>query len=156
MKSLLSVRSLRFLLAGGLNTLFSLAVYITLAVTALPTWAILIIATSLGIAFNFTTTGGFVFRDLGIGRLPRFVLTYLGVLFTYWTLIDRLSPIVGGRARAMLMVVGPVAVITYVVQKQFVFAQKSDRVSECKAIAGPPWNPDAQSGISAPNGGHRA
>jgi putative flippase GtrA len=115
----------RFLLAGAANSAFGFAVYSALALTTLPTWLVLTISTSLGLAFNFLTTGGFVFRDLGPGRAPRFVLTYLVVLALYWTLINRLSPLAGGRIGAMAIVILPMAALTYVLQSRFVFRKPS-------------------------------
>ena len=49
-------RFLRFLLAGGLNTLFGFAVYSLFALSDLSTWMVLIASNLAGIAFNFVTT----------------------------------------------------------------------------------------------------
>ena len=111
----------RFILAGGVNTAFGLAAYTALALTSLQTWAVVVISNLLGLAFNSMTTGGLVFRDMGLARAPRFVLCYAMVLLGYWFLIDRLSPIVGGRIQAMAIVVLPMTAITYLVQSRFVF-----------------------------------
>ena len=115
---------MRFLFAGGLNTLFGTAVYSLLALTALPTWAILAATNAAGLGFNFLTTGGLVFRDLGLARLPRFILVYGLVVALYWVLIDRLSPFAGGRVGAMLIVVLPMTALTYILQARLVFAPR--------------------------------
>lgn len=121
MKALFESRFVRYLFAGALNTAFGLIVYSVLAATALPTLAVLILSNCAGVAFNFVTTGGMVFRDLGPARLPRFVLTYGLVVLIYWLLISRLSPLVGGRLVAMLIVVAPMTLFTYFLQARFVF-----------------------------------
>lgn len=121
MTKLFSSRIFRFLVAGGLNTLFGLVVYTVLALTKLPTWAVLVATNAVGVVFNFITTGGLVFRDLGLARIPRFILCYAGVVLTYWLLIDRLSPLAGGRIGAMMIVILPMTVATYFVQSRFVF-----------------------------------
>lgn len=121
MKALFESRLVRYLFAGALNTAFGLIVYSALAATALPTLAVLILSNSAGIAFNFVTTGGMVFRDLGPARLPRFILCYGLVVLLYWLLISQLSPLVGGRLVAMLIIVGPMTAFTYLLQSRFVF-----------------------------------
>lgn len=121
MKALLSHTVGRFLLAGAVNTLFGLVVYSALALTSLPTWAVLVLTNLLGIGFNFITTGGLVFRDLDLGRLPRFVLSYGLVVLIYWIVIKALSPVTGGRIGAMAVVIVPMTVLTYLLQSRFVF-----------------------------------
>ena len=121
MRALLSHTLVRFLLAGGVNTLFGLIVYSALALTALPTWAVLVLTNLAGLLFNFMTTGGLVFRDLGLGRLPRFVLCYGLVVLIYWLAIKALSPIAGGRIAAMAVVIVPMTALTYLLQSRFVF-----------------------------------
>jgi putative flippase GtrA len=112
----------RFLIAGGVNTLFGLTVYSAFAlIHALPTWVVLVITTVLGIIFNFLTTGGLVFRDMGLARIPRFVLCYAVMTPLYAVLIDRLAPFTGGRICAMAIVVIPMTVLNYLLQSRFVF-----------------------------------
>ena len=112
----------RFLVAGGVNSAFGLIVYSALAlIHALPTLAVLVITNMLGVVFNFLTTGGLVFRDMGLSRIPRFVLCYVVVVLIYAVLIDRLAPFAGGRIGAMAIVVVPMTVFTYLVQSRFVF-----------------------------------
>lgn len=121
MKALLSHTLVRFVLAGGVNTVFGLVVYSALALTPLPTWAILVLTNLAGLVFNFMTTGGLVFRDLGLARLPRFVLCYGLVVLLYWVAIKALSPITGGRIGAMAVVIVPMVAFTYLLQSRFVF-----------------------------------
>ena len=117
----MSNRLVRFLFVGGLNTLFGFAVYSLLALSALSTWMVLIASNLAGIAFNFLTTGGLVFRDMSLSRVPRFLISY-GVIFViYLVLIQWLSPICGGRIWAMTIIVLPMAVLTYILQSWFVF-----------------------------------
>lgn len=121
MMALFESRFVRYLFAGALNTGFGLIVYSALAATTLPTLAVLVLSNCAGVAFNFFTTGGMVFRDLGVARLPRFILTYGLVVLIDWLLISRLSPLVGGRLIAMLIIVAPMTGFTYVLQSRFVF-----------------------------------
>ncbi|GGF58982.1 hypothetical protein GCM10007301_18360 [Azorhizobium oxalatiphilum] len=118
-------RIVRYVVVGGLNTLFGFAVYAVLALTSLPTWLILILANVAAISFNFATTGGIVFRDLKAQRIPRFLITYGIIFLTYLTLIEGLSPLVGGRIVAMAIVVLPVSALNYGLQMLFVFNRGS-------------------------------
>jgi putative flippase GtrA len=71
---------LRFLLAGGLNTLFGWVIYALSVHFGAPPWLALIISTLTGIAFNFFSLGGYAFRDLAMQRLPRYLTAY-GLLY---------------------------------------------------------------------------
>ena len=111
----------KFLLVGGLNTLFGFVAYSLLALTNLPTWAVLIASNIAGMVFNFFTTGGLVFRDLGANRMPRFILCYVLVFLIYLGLLQSFSSILGGRISTMAIIVLPMAALTYFIQSRFVF-----------------------------------
>ena len=117
-------RLIRYLLAGGLNTLFGFAVFGALAWTGWPTWACLLAGNLAGTAFNFLTLGGYVFRDLHHRHLPRFVAVYcliyllnLGLLvIAQFMAIDRLI--------AQLCLLIPMAVMSYVLMSRLVFKSR--------------------------------
>lgn len=69
----------RFVVVGILNTAFGYAVYSIFIIMNLPPWRALLIATCLGIAFNFFTFGRWVFKSSAVRLVPRFVLTYGGM-----------------------------------------------------------------------------
>jgi putative flippase GtrA len=121
---------IRFLLVGGLNTFFGLAAFGLLALTELPTWAVLIGSNLAGLAFNFFTTGGLVFRDLELRRLPAFTLSYVGIFFMYLVGLKYLTPIMGNRVFAMAILAGPMAIFTYFVQSRLVFRSSPKRAEE--------------------------
>lgn len=91
MSSRLDIRRFRrffvFLMVGALNTLFGFLAYALFIVLRSPTWLALIGGNVAGMAFNFFTTGHFVFSDLSARRLPRFVAFYLLVYFANLELI---------------------------------------------------------------------
>ena len=121
MSTIISNRFGRFLLVGGLNTLFGFAIFSILVLTDLSTWLVLIASNIAGIAFNFVTTGGLVFRDMSLSRIPRFLICYGVIFLFYLMLIELLSPLAGGRIWAMAIIVIPMAVLTYFIQSWFVF-----------------------------------
>ncbi|WP_343669808.1 GtrA family protein [Paraburkholderia heleia] len=125
-----SPRFVRFLVVGGLNTALGYGVYVLLALTLThsPTWAILILTNVVTISLNFFTTGGLVFRDIRISRLPTFLVVYGLIVFLYSVLIGWLSPVVGGRIQAMTLIVLPMSALTYLLQSRVVF-RRPDQAS---------------------------
>lgn len=112
---------LRFLLVGGLNTAFGYSVF------ALMTWfgfsppIAIGASTVLGILFNFQSTGRLVFGQARRSLLWRFVAAYavvygLNVMVLKALVLAGLGPYV---ANALLIL--PLAIVAYLLQKKFVF-----------------------------------
>ena len=120
----MSHRFVKFLGVGGLNTLFGFAVYALFALTELSTFMVLLVSNIAGITFNFFTTGGFVFRDLGLARVPRFLISYGAIFVINLKLLEWLAPLYGGRIWAMAIIVLPMALLSYFIQAWFVFGDK--------------------------------
>lgn len=116
-----SVRFVKFLIVGGLNALFGFTIYGLLAITALPTWLVLLLATLLGIVFNFFTTGGLVFKSLNITKVPAFIICYGIVFLLNLGLLYWLTPIFDSRIWAMALIIAPMSVLTYFMQSRLVF-----------------------------------
>lgn len=115
-------RGVRFFVMGGLNTLFGFLTY-SLAIWLWgEIWLALLISNVTGVACNFLTMGGVVFRDLGFARLPRFVLVYLGVYLVNWGGIVLLMAFVGAsKILAQAGLVVPMALMSYVLLSNYVF-----------------------------------
>ena len=118
---LMSHRFVKFLCVGGFNTLFGFGVYTLFALTELSTVIVLIVSNIASITFNFFTTGGLVFRDLGLARVPRFLMSYAVIFVINLKLIEWLAPLYGGRIWAMAIIVLPMAILSYLIQAWFVF-----------------------------------
>jgi len=119
------VRGIRFLLVGGLNSLFGFAVFSLLAYLGAHTWQALLGSNLAGILFNFFTIGGVVFRDLGLSRAPRFALAYLCIYLVNLESIRWLSSQVQmHQITAQALLTAPMAIISYVVMSRFVFFRK--------------------------------
>jgi putative flippase GtrA len=111
----------RFLAVGGLNTLFGYGVFSLLVLAGLAPGVALLVATVLGVLFNYFTTGKIVFSAQGLGRLPWFAavygLTFLANLWSLKALISAgLSPLL---AQAILLPV--MVVVTFILNKFLVF-----------------------------------
>ena len=114
-------RPLRFLLAGGLNTLFGFAIFGALVWTGWPTWACLLAGNLAGTAFNFLTLGGYVFRDLHHRRLPRFLAVYGMVYLLNLGLLAMAQRMAFDRLLAQFCLLIPMAAISYVLMSRMVF-----------------------------------
>jgi putative flippase GtrA len=115
------IRFVKFLGVGGLNTLFGFVVYAFFALSDLSTLIVLVASNLAAMVFNFFTTGGLVFRDLSLNKIPRFIISYGIILLINLELIETLSPFFGGRIWAMAIIVLPMALLSYFIQTVFVF-----------------------------------
>ena len=114
-------RFMRFLIVGGLNTLFGLGAYSLLVYLKLPLWLALLGGNLSGIAFNFFSTGGLVFRDLSTRRIPRFVLAYLIVYSVNLALLHAASGMLQKPLLAQVVLTIPMAILSYVLMSRWVF-----------------------------------
>lgn len=121
-------RFMRYLAAGAANTVFGFAVYSGLIIAGAPVWLALLCATVLGIAFNFFSTGGFVFDDLGLARLPRFVVCYAVVYVINLGLIEAvMACCTRGKIAAQAVITLPMALCGYYLLKTFVYSNAESR-----------------------------
>jgi putative flippase GtrA len=112
---------MRFLLAGAVNTLFGFVVYSLTIVAGAAVWLALLAGILAGVAFNFVTTGGYVFRDLSPRRFPRFLLAYLLIYLVNLGLITLLSPWISNVILAQAIVTLPMALSSYLLLARLVF-----------------------------------
>ncbi|TBR36492.1 MULTISPECIES: GtrA family protein [Dyella] len=122
MRKLLKLRFIRFVLVGGLNTLFGFTVYALFVVAHSPTWVALIGGNLAGIVFNFLTTGHFVFLDVSRRRLPRFVAAYLLTYAMNLVLIAWLNKLTYNAIVSQAILTPFMAVVSYVLLSKLVFA----------------------------------
>lgn len=115
---------LRFLLAGAANTLWGLSVYAGSIWLGADTWMALAIGMLAGIGFNFLSLGAFVFRDMVLARLPRFILSY-GFLYTANLLcLQAINLWIDDPIWSQLVLTPPMAIVSYVVLSRLVFIRK--------------------------------
>jgi len=114
-------RFLRFIVAGGVNTLFGYAVYGAAIVLGAPVWAALLTGMVAGTVFNFFTTGGYAFRQLALRRYPRFVGCYLLVYAVNLALIAAVSSWIPDKVLAQAVLLVPLALFSYVLMARLVF-----------------------------------
>ncbi len=112
---------LRFLVVGGVNTLFGYGAFALLLLIGLHyAWAALL-GTIAGVLFNFFTTGRLVFDRSSSGGLFRFVAVYAVVYFlnvaALWIFEQvGINPYVSG-----LILILPMACVSFLLMRRFVF-----------------------------------
>lgn len=76
-----------------------------------------------GIAFNFVTIGGYVFREFSLGRSPRFVMCYLLIYFINLLSLTIITIWVSDKILAQAIVTIPSAFLSYYSLNRFVFSK---------------------------------
>ena len=120
----------RFLIAGGFNTLFGWMCYAAAILLGAPPWLALILATLTGIVFNFITLGGYAFRSLVLSRFPRFLLAYCVIYTTNLITLRALKPWVDSPILGQLILTIPLALLSYLIMSRLVFHVRIAEVSE--------------------------
>jgi putative flippase GtrA len=118
-------RFLRFLVAGGVNTLFGYVMFGACLLLGAPVWLALLIGMVAGTVFNFVTTGGYAFRQLALRRYPRFVACYLLVYAANLASIAALSTWIADKLLAQAVLLVPLALFSYVLMARLVFTDEA-------------------------------
>jgi putative flippase GtrA len=114
----------RFLVVGGVNTVFGFIVYSVCIVNGFSVWLAVLTGTLSGTVFNFFTTGGYVFRQLSLTRFPRFVLCYFFVYTINLILIELVSAYITNKILTQAILTLPLAILSYFLMARFVFDTK--------------------------------
>jgi putative flippase GtrA len=117
---------LRFFVVGGANTLFGYGAYATLLFVGLHYAAAALLGTIAGVIFNFFTTGRLVFGHARSDAIGRFVAVYAllyGVNVALLSLLQgvRVGAHVVGPYLAGLLLIVPMALLSFVLMRRFVF-----------------------------------
>lgn len=112
---------LRFLFVGALNTAVGYALFALFVWLGLTYPVAIALATVLGVAFNFQSTGRLVFGHAPFSRLLRFVGVYVIV---YAINVGAVALLIRWGATpygANALVVLPLALIAFILQRRLVF-----------------------------------
>ena len=120
-RRLWAIPFLRFLVVGGVNTVFGYSVFALFILLGLHYVLAVLIGQVCGILFNFNTTGRIVFKN----KDNRLIFRFFGVyLFTYLLNIGllKLFEMAGvGSLVAGAIIVLPLAVVSFLLMRKFVF-----------------------------------
>lgn len=118
---MLKLQVLKFLVVGGLNTLFGYSIYAFFVWCGLSYTLSLLLSTILGVAFNFHTIGRLVFNRNDPSLIFRFVFVYVVLFFLNLCLV-KLFLIFGLSAYiAGALAIGLAAIAAFILNKYFVF-----------------------------------
>jgi len=129
---------IRFLVVGGVNTAISYGIYAGLVFMGWHYAAANLVAVAAGVVVSFTTTGRLVFGHRDNRRFGRYVVAWGGIYVTSVSIIGVMLRLTGDPYAAGALAIPPIAVMSYVAQRFFVFrsdererrsAQSTDRVA---------------------------
>jgi len=120
-RRLWAIPFLRFLVVGGINTVFGYGVFALFILLGLHYVLAVLLGQICGILFNFKTTGTIVFKN----RNNRLILRFFGVyVITYFSIVGLLklfdmagvTPLVAGA-----IIVLPMGVVSFLLMRKLVF-----------------------------------
>jgi putative flippase GtrA len=120
-KAMALPRFIRFLLTGGLNTMFGYGVFAACILLGINTAVSLAIAFVLGTAFNFVTYSRMVFSDVPRGFVGRFAILSCVLYAVNLGLLDLLMRLGPPPVAAQAILVLPMAVLGFFLNRLIVF-----------------------------------
>ena len=111
----------RFLIAGVFNTVFGYAIYGLAIYIGLHFGVALLIATLIGVVFNYFTNKTYVFKRKNERVFIAFVATYATVYVVNFIGIFFLKSLVNSSYMAALIILPLSAILTFVINKKVVF-----------------------------------
>ena len=114
----------RYIAVGVLNTAFGYGIYAALIFIGFHYALASLIATVLGILFNFFTTGRIVFRNADNSRFLKFFIVYVVVYVFNLAGLAFMNSLHVDLYLAGLLMVPPAAMLSYILNHRFVFGGK--------------------------------
>ena len=116
-----SVLFYKYLLIGGVNTVFGYCVFAFLLFFGIHYSLAVLVATILGILFNFQTYGRFVFKNHSWNLLGRFVFVYTIIYLVYITLLLVFDLFVSNLYISGAMTTPVIAYLGYILNRRYVW-----------------------------------
>ncbi len=120
-KKTIGYQFFRFLGVGVLNTIFGYSVFLMMLLLGFHPSIALLIATIAGILFNFKSIGHLVFGDTSKNRLMPFIGQYVFLYILNWFLLQELMNQGMKPAIVQLILLLPIAVLSFTINKFIVF-----------------------------------
>jgi putative flippase GtrA len=114
-----------FIATGMLNTCFGYCVYALMVLAGFRPPTALLIATVMGVAFNFFTFGKVVFKRLNWRRVPQFLVIYaVNYLGSIW-ILSAVQKYIRSPYLAYLVVIPFSVTFLYLALRRFVFGSRA-------------------------------
>lgn len=123
-------RLILFLLVGGVNTLFGYSLYALLIYFHLHYALASLLSTIGGVLFNFKTTGVIVFENHNNRLLLRFIAVYTVTYLLNLGGLKILSIYNANMYLAGAVLVLPIALVAFILQKKFVFGGEKGEINK--------------------------
>lgn len=118
---LIGKRFIRFVLIGGINTIFSYAVYAVFLFLGFDYVVANFLALAVGILFSFKTQSAFVFYNSDNRLLGRFFICWSFIYLTNIFFIREMLMLGLNAYVAGALAIPPITILSYLTQKFFVF-----------------------------------
>ena len=115
-----------FLVVGSVNFVFYYSLFTFLHFLGLKPTPTVVIATIIAVLFNFATTGRVVFKSGNLRLLPRFIAVYVVQMGLNIVSLHELIALGVPVLIAEAVVIGVLAVLTFIALKLFVFKPGAD------------------------------
>lgn len=123
-------RIIRFLVIGGINTIFGYIVFATAIYLGLHYSMASLLSIILGILFNFKTSGKIVFKNSSNRLIFQFAFVYLIVYGVHVLSLSILNSFGINNYIGGAILVLPIALLTYILQSKIVFKYKKVYIHE--------------------------
>lgn len=120
-----SIRFIRFLVVGGINTLFGYTIYSIFILLQIHYAIASLSAMICGVIFNFFTTGRIVFRNRNTSLIFRFFLVYGITYLVNLLVLNRFDAAGFNMLAAGAITVFPAAILSYLLNKKLVFLKNN-------------------------------
>jgi len=118
---------IRFLIAGGVNTLFYYLLYASFIFLNFDYKFAVFLATAIGIFFSFYTFGSYVFQNLQKRLLLRFISNYILLYFLNIFIIDQIhTKLYENLYISGLLSTIVISILTFFLNKFFVFKKSTN------------------------------
>lgn len=117
------IRFLRFLAVGVGNTAFGYAIFAASYLILDSYRTAIVIATAIGVLFNYVTTGLIVFANRGIRALGPFIVGYAAVCGANILLVDGLVAVGPKPLLAQLIALPFIAVLSFIINDRIIFGR---------------------------------
>jgi putative flippase GtrA len=120
----LALQFVKFIAVGLINTLFGYSLYALFVYLGLSYPYALLLATVIGVFFNFQTIGRLVFQSKNVGLIGKFFSVYALTFCVNLLLIKLLLPLGINAYSAGAIALIPTTLLSFLLNKFFVFKGK--------------------------------
>lgn len=120
---------INFIFVGILNTIFGYSIYALLIYLGLDyIWSVFL-STIFGIAFNYKSIGGFVFKERNKLSLIKFVLVYIVLFLLNITIIKFLKLNGFNDYMSGIFSIVLVSIVSFILNKLYVFRENYNEIN---------------------------